>query len=677
MADLSGWSIAYYAYFALGSVALGYLLLRLTYPEVRLFDLNLKMGVSAISGFLIAIAAFIVDYVYNSADVVTRQGLFPLVFFLLIIGAFGVLKLYFLIFQSNFLTVGIPMASSSIAFVPQHRESEPAHHESKPASDSHESHKPELRYRKERETKPVHASSPVAPLHPAAPAIAKPVQRKEPEPSPETPLDLDLTRVMRTDSFKPVQPQKPSEKEKELQRMSPAERLKRVQKESVSESKPPEQVPPASPAPSHPAERAKPVPEKIVPNHALLPPARTQDVLPPREQKPLDKEAKRRQIILKLKQEESYIEPKKGGMLTGLFSMLQTKSKPKKLVEKPLTILKAPSKEPLRLHGMGPLPRKELSAAPKTPHPQESGGHLATITRVVEEERAKKQKTRVEPIQTSYKEIMEPSVIPLKPEGGKSSKTERTRTGQLREITADDSQESPNAQENPEPHSSDDIIMTVHGPRRMYSERHEPAPPTEEDEMADALVSGAPEKTAPKMVRRRYMSSQGTDSDDVSVIANRETARSENFDSIVSDVYSQLKDSERKGGLRNKLSVNAPSKEKAAATEPAAKLSFEDLLPEKKEEKAREKQSEVFQQLRGMADKKESDIAFVKMEANKSMGCPTCHAQNSRIIFCPYCGKGLCANCSPKIKPHPDHFVYACPNCKEDIEVKKKVNVSA
>ncbi|MBI5226301.1 zinc ribbon domain-containing protein [Candidatus Micrarchaeota archaeon] len=52
--------------------------------------------------------------------------------------------------------------------------------------------------------------------------------------------------------------------------------------------------------------------------------------------------------------------------------------------------------------------------------------------------------------------------------------------------------------------------------------------------------------------------------------------------------------------------------------------------------------------------------------------CPTCHQKNSRIVFCPYCGTGMCANCSPKVTPGPDGFTYACPKCQEDIPVKKK-----
>ena len=52
--------------------------------------------------------------------------------------------------------------------------------------------------------------------------------------------------------------------------------------------------------------------------------------------------------------------------------------------------------------------------------------------------------------------------------------------------------------------------------------------------------------------------------------------------------------------------------------------------------------------------------------------CPTCHQKNSRIVFCPYCGTGMCANCSPKVTPGPDGFTYTCPKCQEDIPVKKK-----
>ena len=72
-------------------------------------------------------------------------------------------------------------------------------------------------------------------------------------------------------------------------------------------------------------------------------------------------------------------------------------------------------------------------------------------------------------------------------------------------------------------------------------------------------------------------------------------------------------------------------------------------------------------------EKPNRSVELVKMEAEKGVGCPTCHSSNSKIIFCPYCGAGMCANCSPSIKPLGDgNFVYTCPKCGEEVNVKRK-----
>ncbi len=70
-----------------------------------------------------------------------------------------------------------------------------------------------------------------------------------------------------------------------------------------------------------------------------------------------------------------------------------------------------------------------------------------------------------------------------------------------------------------------------------------------------------------------------------------------------------------------------------------------------------------------------SDVSFVQIQAEKGVGCPTCHAKSSKIIFCPYCSTGMCTNCSPSIKPiAPGQFIYVCPKCGEEVSVKKKAS---
>ncbi len=70
------------------------------------------------------------------------------------------------------------------------------------------------------------------------------------------------------------------------------------------------------------------------------------------------------------------------------------------------------------------------------------------------------------------------------------------------------------------------------------------------------------------------------------------------------------------------------------------------------------------------AERKES-VTQVQVEKNEPLACPTCKAANTRVVFCPYCGTGMCANCSPSIKPEGDFFVFTCPHCSEEVNVKK------
>ncbi len=70
--------------------------------------------------------------------------------------------------------------------------------------------------------------------------------------------------------------------------------------------------------------------------------------------------------------------------------------------------------------------------------------------------------------------------------------------------------------------------------------------------------------------------------------------------------------------------------------------------------------------------KSSSDMEFVHIGNEAGMGCPTCHQKNSRIVFCPYCGSGMCTNCSPNVRVDLAGFVYSCPKCGEEVHIKKK-----
>ncbi len=219
-------------------------------------------------------------------------------------------------------------------------------------------------------------------------------------------------------------------------------------------------------------------------------------------------------------------------------------------------------------------------------------------------------------------------------------------------------------------------------------------------------VEEAQGKEIPK--HRRYLLTP-EQKEKVKVIASSDMAGKEEFQSLVQDVYEELRKTKTEGNVQ-KITPNVPS-------EPAKKEEKKEEKPkpeEKKEEKReRRRDKEVkeekpvqtlsindvlggeggletkkqeqqptglFAQLSGItesttpteAQKEQKSSEFVKIESESGMGCPNCHAKNTRIVFCPYCGGAMCTNCSPQIKIEGDHFIFTCPHCGEEVTVKKK-----
>ncbi len=67
--------------------------------------------------------------------------------------------------------------------------------------------------------------------------------------------------------------------------------------------------------------------------------------------------------------------------------------------------------------------------------------------------------------------------------------------------------------------------------------------------------------------------------------------------------------------------------------------------------------------LAGVAEKE-------RIPTEKGLSCPNCGSKKSTIVYCPYCGKGFCSNCSDKIERKGDLIFYGCPHCKKDVIVK-------
>lgn len=183
---------------------------------------------------------------------------------------------------------------------------------------------------------------------------------------------------------------------------------------------------------------------------------------------------------------------------------------------------------------------------------------------------------------------------------------------------------------------------------------------------------------------------------EIAVSAPPELAEQEGFDTMVKDVYTQLKAGSAKADapvVAVPPSRGAQAEKKAEPQEKAkpglfggtapASIEVPPSLPAPSPQSGLPGTRDLFGELAAVASVKEpapqgkapgrtEQVQFVEMQRERGMGCPNCRAESTRIVFCPYCGSGMCANCSPNIRPEEDFFVYTCPRCGEEINVKKK-----
>jgi DNA-directed RNA polymerase subunit RPC12/RpoP len=224
--------------------------------------------------------------------------------------------------------------------------------------------------------------------------------------------------------------------------------------------------------------------------------------------------------------------------------------------------------------------------------------------------------------------------------------------------------------------------------RRIYSQpvESEPSESEESDEPAG---------------RRRLYARQNS----IRVIASREVSETDEFAEIISDIYSQLKTSARGEGSADSITrLNMPPSQKPqqrqdnvlddSQQEKFAELEtdlFGEVLP-KKSAGVPQAKGGLFDQLSEIGAVEggrppsfqsaspvsaSSDMEFVHIGNEEGLGCPTCHQRNSRIVFCPYCGSGMCTNCSPNVRVDLTGFAYTCPKCGEEVHIKKKIAVPA
>jgi hypothetical protein len=186
----------------------------------------------------------------------------------------------------------------------------------------------------------------------------------------------------------------------------------------------------------------------------------------------------------------------------------------------------------------------------------------------------------------------------------------------------------------------------------------------------------------------------------VTAFAPPSAAKRDETPETLAAAHSQLSDQSQQLSRREKRRLEedekkAPTAEGAAkANEPKPELTLEDIIGPAggTEEKpsslfggleaataaageSAAGSSSLFGELESVAGGtavKKPGVVNVEVKKEQPLSCPTCKAQNTRVVFCPYCGTGMCANCSPNIRTEGDLFIFTCPKCSEEVNVAKK-----
>ncbi len=627
----------YYLALVAGSASFGYLLLRITWPDVRLNSTREKLGLSVVVGAILTIAAIVLDYAASAAaGYPFSQGFAPLILSTVLVLAFACFRAFFFYSRPAFLTVGIPIP------VPMHG---PPQQPAQPPKAAPRAiplpQEPPITGVAARLSEAFKAQAAQKPKAPLMPFFTK----QQPQMQPETP--------QKAEAPKPAQPAAP---------LAPAITAAPTAAPSVAQVaqivapiQKPEEKPPQAPTPKALqgvppwlARQAKPAPQAT----QAIPPIPVKKPQPPQQAQP--------QVSIPIQQ--------------------PTPAQPKPQIAQPQPIPAQKSQEQIREEKMEleiplrtkPQEQKPPAAAPSpAPKPAPLAAPLApaitaTPTAAAPEKKqvspsaqeiylARKEIAPAEKLMQLKKEISheEQSIeidVPLK-------KSQGTAAAPIPSIAA----------------SKDEVKAELKKVREAEAEA------VLTDIMGGPLPEGPAQQPQPsgERVRRRYL--EAAQGQSVRVIATRNVAAKEEFNDLVQDVYTQLKATKTEDSLKSTMQVGKP--EAKAAPQTPQKVTMEDLFGEQKGEAAKKEgeSSALFDQLNAIStghpaaqEEKKPSVEFVKIQAEKGMGCPTCHSKNTRIVFCPYCGTGMCANCSPKITPKADYFIYLCPKCLEEVTVKKK-----
>src|SRR3989344_1484439 len=100
-------AIVYYAYLLIGAATLGYLALRFTYPDIRAFPNEKKLGASAVLGAVMVLLAIMADLIVSGWNAVLNASGFATIFlFVIFLAAMVALMVYFTMRKAP-LVVGV------------------------------------------------------------------------------------------------------------------------------------------------------------------------------------------------------------------------------------------------------------------------------------------------------------------------------------------------------------------------------------------------------------------------------------------------------------------------------------------------------------------------------------------------------------------------------------------
>jgi len=628
----------YYGMYLLGAGSIGYLLVRLSYPDIRLLDKDAKLGVSAILGFFIMCVSIAVEWVAGHAadfglGLASYQGLMPVFSCVLVIITFGIMKVYFFVNSPRMLTVGLPIHSASKAAkamdspVPFAQAASGQQAFSPFGSNAPKSGAPAAAFAsrtvasvvsqpsglfgfvdllfKKRGPQTVQKKQELVEIDVP---IVQHVAGERQQPAGQASATVQFTSIDLSQQANEDQKRKAAPVKADANVPAPfvsGLQQKVFAKTTEGAAQKPAEKTAAAAKPTF-ASKAAPFVSGITPD--MIAPASYS------RQKPSTQKTVAEEDVPKdERSRKDYYDKKINELLSG-FPVEDTERK----VTPPV--------------------------APNAPAAKQAGAFAPAPSAAVAQKPAAPVKSRKELEMES--EMMIEDLVPVgsqKPAAPVAAAEEST---------------------------------------------HRVRPYEQVQQQAERVMSESAPAEPSDSRRRMYARSSS-----IRVIAPRDVSETDEFADIITDIYSQLKSSSREDSLNNSMMVNVPpsSAEKTQAKSGAAKGKFDDLEGElfgtsKPAASSPASEGGVFDQLsrisavdgpsKALANdsglKSSSDMEFVHIGNEAGMGCPTCHQKNSRIVFCPYCGSGMCTNCSPNVQVDMAGFVYSCPKCGEEVHIKKK-----